>query len=187
MRKSTSGFTIIEIIVVIVVLAILMAIVGSAYNMTQQQSRNAERYTEMKEWQRLLERYKARNGEYPDVPMPDHRNFCLGYGFPQGHNNERRCRDYVNPGGDEVDSDSYRQDRNTAFMEELKTVGKLPPEGPRRGLYGIVGPYVEFSVDGKYQIRNIFEGETAEDCPNGTTISYVFVGKPIIMCGLDDF
>ncbi len=65
MRKTTSGFTIVELLIVIVVIAILAAISIVAYNGTQQRARNTSRLEAIRTIQKGLELYRATNGIYP--------------------------------------------------------------------------------------------------------------------------
>lgn len=65
MRKTTSGFTIVELLIVIVVIAILAAVTIVAYNGTQQRANTASRLEAIRSIQKGLELYKAANGFYP--------------------------------------------------------------------------------------------------------------------------
>ena len=64
-HKHTSGFTIVELIVVIVVLAILATLVLSGFSGIQAKGRDRERLTDAKTVGRLLEAYYIDNGAYP--------------------------------------------------------------------------------------------------------------------------
>jgi len=65
MRKTTSGFTIVELLIVIVVIAILAAISIVAYSGIQQRARDTERMAELSSLQKALEIYHAEKGGYP--------------------------------------------------------------------------------------------------------------------------
>jgi len=65
MRKTTSGFTIVELLIVVVVIAILAAISIIAYNGVQQRARDTERMAELTSLQKALEIYHAEKGGYP--------------------------------------------------------------------------------------------------------------------------
>lgn len=65
MKKATSGFTIVELLIVIVVIAILAAISVVAYNGVQQRSRDAQRSADLSAIMKALELYKINNGGYP--------------------------------------------------------------------------------------------------------------------------
>ena len=65
MRKTVSGFTIVELLIVIVVIAILAAISIVAYNGIQQRARDTERMVELTSLQKALEIYHAEKGGYP--------------------------------------------------------------------------------------------------------------------------
>lgn len=71
MKKTTSGFTIVELLIVIVVIAILATISIVAYGGIQVRSRDAMRSDAIAKIQRALELYKADNGRYPTAtPSP---------------------------------------------------------------------------------------------------------------------
>lgn len=65
MKKSISGFTIVELLIVIVVIAILAAISVVAYTGIQNRARDSQRMTGMKSIERALELYRVDNGSYP--------------------------------------------------------------------------------------------------------------------------
>jgi prepilin-type N-terminal cleavage/methylation domain-containing protein len=64
-RSHSSGFTIVELLIVIVVIGILAGLVITTYNGIQQKARNTERTTDLKTFQSQLEAYNANNGRYP--------------------------------------------------------------------------------------------------------------------------
>jgi prepilin-type N-terminal cleavage/methylation domain-containing protein len=59
------AFTIVELLIVITVIAILAAITVVGYNGIQDRARNAQRISDLKNTESLLEAYFARNGSYP--------------------------------------------------------------------------------------------------------------------------
>ena len=65
MKKTTSGFTIVELLIVIVVIAILAAITAVAYNGIQARARDNRRSNDSTEIQKALELYKIDNNDYP--------------------------------------------------------------------------------------------------------------------------
>ena len=65
MKKNTSGFTIVELLIVIVVIAILAAISIVAYTGIQQRARDSERKAELQTIAKAVEMYYAANGNYP--------------------------------------------------------------------------------------------------------------------------
>ncbi len=68
MRKSISGFTIVELLIVIVVIAILAAITVVAFNGVQQRGRDSHRVSDVKQLHKALELFHAENGYYPARP-----------------------------------------------------------------------------------------------------------------------
>jgi general secretion pathway protein G len=65
MKKTSSGFTIVELLIVIVVIGILAAITIVAYNGVQNRARDAQRLQDMKTITKALELYKIQTGSYP--------------------------------------------------------------------------------------------------------------------------
>lgn len=66
-NKHTSGFTIVELLIVIVIIGILAAITIVAYNGTQNRAKNTSVQNDIKQVQRLVESYNALNGSYPST------------------------------------------------------------------------------------------------------------------------
>ena len=65
MRKTTSGFTIVEILVVISIIGILTAIGFASYSSIQSGTRDHERSSQITIISEALEKYYDQNGEYP--------------------------------------------------------------------------------------------------------------------------
>ena len=66
MRKSSSGFTIVELLIVVVVIAILAAISLVAYNGIQQRARDAQMLSDLTNAAKKFEIYAVDNGAYPN-------------------------------------------------------------------------------------------------------------------------
>ncbi|HZP55336.1 MAG TPA: type II secretion system protein [Candidatus Saccharimonadales bacterium] len=67
LKRRSSGFTIVELLIVIVVIGILAALVIVTYNGIQQKARDTERKTDVKALQGQLEAYWANNAKYPTM------------------------------------------------------------------------------------------------------------------------
>lgn len=63
--KHTSGFTIVELLIVIVVIAILAAVVMVSYNNIQKRARDSIRLQDVANLQKAFEVYRTINGAYP--------------------------------------------------------------------------------------------------------------------------
>jgi prepilin-type N-terminal cleavage/methylation domain-containing protein len=74
MRKTTSGFTIVELLIVIVVIAILAAITIVVYNGVQARAENATTTTVVSAYVKAFTLYAADNGSYPSTAAYP----CLG-------------------------------------------------------------------------------------------------------------
>jgi prepilin-type N-terminal cleavage/methylation domain-containing protein len=79
MKKTTSGFTIVELLIVIVVIGILAAIVIVAYQGVQQRARNSQIMSGVTAYQKALNMYSTLNGSYPN------NTGCLGAGYPSNN------------------------------------------------------------------------------------------------------
>ena len=77
--RRTSGFTIVELLIVIVVIAILATITIVAYNGVQQRANNTARIAAAKQAITTLTLYMAENNAYP---LTVGTGRCLGTGFP---------------------------------------------------------------------------------------------------------
>ena len=77
-RKLTTGFTIVELLIVIVVIAILAAISVVAYNGIQTRASNAQVASGVNQYIKAIQNYKTINSAYPAV------NGCLGANYPNG-------------------------------------------------------------------------------------------------------
>jgi prepilin-type N-terminal cleavage/methylation domain-containing protein len=75
MKKTISGFTIVELLIVIVVIAILAAISVVAYNGIQQRGRNTQTVAATKQYITALKLYAVDNGSYPGIRA------CIGDGY----------------------------------------------------------------------------------------------------------
>lgn len=64
-KRTISGFTIVELLIVIVVIAILAAITIATYNSVQQRARNAVILSDFEQLKKVLETYNVENGQYP--------------------------------------------------------------------------------------------------------------------------
>lgn len=63
--KKTTGFTIVELVVVIAVVGILATISIMSYSQTQRKARDTEREADISVIQSALETFYEKNGEYP--------------------------------------------------------------------------------------------------------------------------
>ena len=66
-KKSNSGFTIIELLIVIVVIGILATLVIVTYNGIQQKARDTKRKTDINAIQGQTEAYNTNAGKYPTL------------------------------------------------------------------------------------------------------------------------
>lgn len=64
-RRLTSGFTIVELLIVIAVLAILVAIIILTYRGIQERARSSIQINDLRTTQQFIETYRVINGEYP--------------------------------------------------------------------------------------------------------------------------
>lgn len=85
MKKSTSGFTIVELLIVIVVIAILAAISIVAYTGIQSRARDNTRTQAVAQIQRALELYRSEHGVYPSHIPTGSANLPAGLNVASPH------------------------------------------------------------------------------------------------------
>lgn len=84
-RKKSSGFTIVELLIVIVIIGILAAITIVAYNGTQQRARDSKRVNDITSIKGALLAYKSLNGVYPDSTSGQSGSWDSSADFRSGH------------------------------------------------------------------------------------------------------
>lgn len=67
MKKTTNGFTVVELLIVIVVIGVLAAITVVAFGNIRARALQSERQAKMSEVRSALERFKIDNSRYPGV------------------------------------------------------------------------------------------------------------------------
>jgi len=108
--KKSSGFTLVEIVVVIGIMGILSAIVYGSFNSARAQSRDQRKISDMAGIQLALETYYNRNNQYPmnltdltdptvvpkyisNIPTPPTAGDSYNY-FPMRYGNSGPCISY---------------------------------------------------------------------------------------------
>ena len=135
-KKSSRGFTIVELLIVVVVIGILAAIVIVAYNGIQQRAKNTQRVTAASSWLKLIAAYGATNGAFPSGFRTGH--FCLGTGYPT---------DMDSTGTEGCYSSNNIKRASSSVNNALATVGTLPKFPPDKMATGSgVGDVVGISV-----------------------------------------
>ncbi len=173
--SSPRGFTIVELLIVVVVIGILAAIVTVAYTGIQQRAQVSAITSELKQWHKLFEIYRAANGSYP-LPAAsnqttsggpgtsaDHR-YCLGTGFPQA-SGSGYC--FV------VSSSSiYRvaESTGTYLLSQLSTVGTPPANSAKYTYGGVTGPFLGYVANNDVRLGTIYPPGIT--CPSGMILEY---------------
>lgn len=181
MRRSISGFTIVELLVVIVVIGIIATISIVSYNGVQTRTHNSNRIAQLQAWQSVFDRYKAKKGTLPLSATANGVGYCLGTtGFPNGFDGAPRCRDYLYSG-----ATSLRVSDNATLMTELQTVVPNLPSSQNVAVGGTVGPYVYYwgGASGNIQLSGAFYGFATTDCPDSTQYSWKD-DKGLVICSI---
>lgn len=174
-RLRQYGFTMVELVIVIVVIGTLSAIGVATYNGVNSRTLNANRVSEFRNWVKLFKIYKSTYGNYPDVPKgtaTDPITYCLGTGFPNGSDNQPRCRDYTWACDHAANAacTSFPVSNAAPLMAEFAKLGNISSTD-KIPVNGTVGPYAEY-YQWNISIQGWFSGSSASDCPSGTTYSW---------------
>ena len=159
MKKTTSGFTIVELLIVIVVIAILAAISVVAYNGIQLRAENNKTIVAANQTLKLLTLYKEINGTYPNSGT---KYACIGSGY-QGD----VC--FSSP------SVGTTAEVNATFNTALQSVGTLP-NGSTKNLTmdnGNIVAGLSFETGNK-MIRYHLEGANQSCGISGSTGPYTY-------------
>ena len=167
-KQRYKGFTIVELLIVVVVIGILAAIVTVAYTGISKTAQVASITSELKQWHKLFEAYRATNGHYPAPSATPTTGggpgsnvlggYCLGTGFPNSH-----CLlPYASSYG-------VAESTGTALMTALSTVG-TPPRNSAKYTYATVGPFLWYRSDTNVQLYTTYPAGTP--CPSGTVTAY---------------
>ena len=172
MRKTISGFTIVELLIVIVVIAILAAIGIVAYTGIQDRAEASKTASAVQAYKQALTLYKADKGQYPTTGT-----MCLGdqYGTFTGQSTPS-CR----RSNSSIDA-SY----NSAARDLLKPYlgGSLPMPSTKFVLSGTVeysganffGSTYNYTLDGRPVVM-IYYSVKSDTCPVGPV--YLAAGEP---------
>lgn len=180
MRKSVSGFTIVELLIVIVVIAILAAISVVAYGGIQERAKNSSRMAQGNQWVQALQIYQAQTGAMPpalasaDAGM----KFCLGTGFPVGGGGVPRCQNVTG-----TDSNSPVESANAALMSELQSIAQIPSSAPiRSSSTSLTGPWLRKNSDNEVSVSIVLDGErtVGSDCGGG--FKSAWTGAGVVNC-----
>lgn len=185
MKKTMSGFTIVELLIVIVVIAILATISIVAYNGIQQRAQNTKTIGAIRDWAQILRMYKADAGAYPVSGS------CLGEGYGRGFSGAD-----VTGGECRQDDASSPYNVNTATFMPL--MGKYMQGSPPTPSFVTAGSasfpwyrglsYIPGYTGSKDRIDAIFAGSDTE-CPSvaGLTVRQrgVYSATNSVRCVLD--
>ena len=176
MKRTLSGFTMVEIILVVAVLGILLTITVLGWSAVSSNSRDQARAQDVKQWASTFDLYKSRYAIYPILPATTGgsgitgRTFCLGtFNQDQPANYSSKCGYYKLAVGSRTFNANSTDAQ--AMQAEVKKVGNLPQNSSYAVNDTVVGPilYIEKSTGSGTSINvmakfiNFFEGS----CPVG--------------------
>lgn len=167
MQKS-SGFTVVEIIVVCIAIGILASIVVVGWSGTLISGKDHNRAAEQQEWASRFETYRNRYMVYPNAADDTGTTalsgrYCLGTGFP-GNN----CA-----GGGILTATNDTSP--SKLMQVLAKVGTLPSY-THETVNGYTGPWADYTTSTRIRIYHSYAEST---CPARTTRDTSFTGATI--------
>jgi len=173
--ERKSGFTIVELLIVVVVIGILAAIVIVAYSGITKSAQQTAITAELRQWEKLFEIYKAKNGSYPQPAASNpgssggpgtsaQGGYCLGTGFPQA-SGTGYCHVVSS-------TSSWRVAESTGayLLSQLSTVGTPPTNSTKYVYSGVTGPLLWYITPTMYRLYTTYPGGTT--CPAGMTNGY---------------
>jgi len=157
MTKTTSGFTIVELLIVIVVIAILAAISIVAYNGIQTRANNTQTIDAAKQYIKAFHLYAIDNNDYPNT------NSCLGDSYPAPYN---RCLSQAGASSCFGLGSSASQTVTNALKPYMNNkVANPNMQGAGCGGDTYVGLYSNYAAASKYsRVYMILQGDQA--CPS---------------------
>ncbi len=139
MRKTGSGFTIVELLIVIVVIAILAAISMAGYNSLQQRTNNMAKIAAINQIIKLIDLYTVQYGKFPSTSGGS--GICATV--------DGRCTNSAGVANTNTSGHS-------TLMAELRKVG-TPPSVNQPAINGSYG------VQYMYEPTATFNGDTAPE------------------------
>ena len=186
-KQKSQGFTIVELLIVIVVIGILAAIVIVAYNGINKTAQITAITSEIKQWHKLFEAYKAQNGVYPApsaTPLTGGgpgtsvlNGYCLGTGFPQ---NAGVSNCFLTSTGTIY---TIAESTGTSLLTQLSTVGNPPKNTPKYTYGTVTGPELMYYGATDVRLQTTYPPGTT--CPSGMISGYADTNRQDCFIRLD--
>lgn len=179
MKKSTSAFTIVELLIVIVVIAILAAISIVTYSGIQMRASNSQTIDAAKQYIKAFNLYAIDNSDYPNV------NGCLGDNYPAPNN---RCLSQAGASSCFGLGSSSSQAVTNALKPYMGNKAANPSmQGASCGGDSYVGLYSNYASTTKFsRVYMILQGDQA--CPvmsPGVTSTIRAQSEGVTLCRYD--
>jgi prepilin-type N-terminal cleavage/methylation domain-containing protein len=94
-QKRSSGFSLVELLVVISIITVLASVLYVNYNDSRAQARDKVRMTDLKSLQLAIETYKAQNGQYPNQGCGDANEHVFAGSGPASGTSFASCATYI--------------------------------------------------------------------------------------------
>ena len=166
--RKTSGFTIVELLIVIVIIAILASITVVAYNGVQKRAYVSQSISAVQTYKRAIMSYATINGTYPTVGSG---GVCLGTGYVD-RNSDGIADCGAADGGGKVDATFNAQLRTLVSIPAATSYSFQAPFSSSQWVGAYVENWDQFKVNNvvtPYMIRYALPGKN-QNCGDATVV-----------------
>lgn len=187
-QKSTSGFTIVELVIVIVVIGILASITIVAYNGVQGRAKNVQFLSAFDTYEKSLRQYKTFEGHYPyttATPNTSAMAVCLGE-YPKSTNgiSPNRCAK-IDWGGETTQNYPVMESVNDNILTVINSLPTVPDTTTTISADGIsmtIRGIIYFPKKGAQEATLSYYVEGDQTCGRGQKVTDNSAGVAYTAC-----